>query len=529
MAYTPTVWAKGDKVTSARLNKIENGIADKVDKVSGKVLSTNDYTNADKKKVNDISISSPANGQALVYNSSTQKWENKTIGGSGTGQDGYSPTVTVTNITGGHRVSITDVNGTKTFDVMDGTNGTNGTNGSDGFSPTVTVTNITGGHRVSITDVDGTKTFDVIDGTNGTNGVSPTITVTAIAGGHRVSITDATSTTSFDVMDGTGGGDSGGGDSGETTYVNVIPEQTFTPTTDYTALTVSEILIDGQAYRYTVNGVENTGTATLTGGSIILGSYTDYADGAGGAFECLNNAVYYDTKLRTETTIKVDKVVESGGGGGGSSTYYNPLKGKIAAFTGDSLCYGAGYTGGYAKIIGEDNSMTVQNIGVSEGTVVKYQNYFCISESIPNLRADADYVILEGGGNDAWYGEQVIPLGTMTSGYDDTLDTTTFAGALESMIKNTINRFPGKKIGYIFPHKGVPNFSSTISGGYYHMIIDILQKWGIPYFDNNILCPPLGYVDVLKNTYTIGDGVHPNELGYRTFYASQIAEWMKTL
>ena len=131
MAYTPTVWVKGDKVTSARLNKIENGIADKVDKVNGKVLSTNDYTNGDKKKVDDISISSPTNGQALVYNSSTQKWENKTISG-GSGQDGYSPTITVTNITGGHRVSITDATGTQTFDVMDGTS--SGGSSGDAFT-----------------------------------------------------------------------------------------------------------------------------------------------------------------------------------------------------------------------------------------------------------------------------------------------------------------------------------------------------------------------------------------------------------
>lgn len=131
MAYTPTVWVKGDKVTSAKLNKIENGIADKVDKVNGKVLSTNDYTNGDKKKVDDISISSPTNGQALVYNSSTQKWENKTISG-GSGQDGYSPTITVTNITGGHRVSITDATGTQTFDVMDGTS--SGGSSGDAFT-----------------------------------------------------------------------------------------------------------------------------------------------------------------------------------------------------------------------------------------------------------------------------------------------------------------------------------------------------------------------------------------------------------
>lgn len=36
------------------------------------------------------------------------------------GEDGVSPTVDVTTITGGHRVSITDANGTKSFDVMDG-------------------------------------------------------------------------------------------------------------------------------------------------------------------------------------------------------------------------------------------------------------------------------------------------------------------------------------------------------------------------------------------------------------------------
>ena len=36
------------------------------------------------------------------------------------GQDGVSPTVSVTTITGGHRVAITDATQTQTFDVMDG-------------------------------------------------------------------------------------------------------------------------------------------------------------------------------------------------------------------------------------------------------------------------------------------------------------------------------------------------------------------------------------------------------------------------
>ena len=43
------------------------------------------------------------------------------------GEDGYSPTVTISDITGGHRVTITDLNGNHTFDVMDGEGSEGGT------------------------------------------------------------------------------------------------------------------------------------------------------------------------------------------------------------------------------------------------------------------------------------------------------------------------------------------------------------------------------------------------------------------
>lgn len=45
-----------------------------------------------------------------------------------------------------------------------GDQGPKGDTGNDGVSPSITVTPIAGGHRVSITDADGTKTFDVMDG-----------------------------------------------------------------------------------------------------------------------------------------------------------------------------------------------------------------------------------------------------------------------------------------------------------------------------------------------------------------------------
>lgn len=86
------------------------------------------------------------------------------------GTDGFSPIVTVTEISGGHEVAITDANGTHTFTVLNGTNGTDGTDGVDGFSPTVSVEEIPGGHRVTITDIDGEHAFDVMDGQGGGGG-----------------------------------------------------------------------------------------------------------------------------------------------------------------------------------------------------------------------------------------------------------------------------------------------------------------------------------------------------------------------
>lgn len=64
-------------------------------------------------------------------------------------------------------ITLSDINGTTTATITDGEDGQNG---EDGISPTVSVTAIAGGHSVSITDADGTQTFDVMDGQDGQNG-----------------------------------------------------------------------------------------------------------------------------------------------------------------------------------------------------------------------------------------------------------------------------------------------------------------------------------------------------------------------
>ena len=108
---------------------------------------------------------------AEQYIDTIKAWENRLkVVENSIGSSGISPIIKVTPITGGHKVEITDAEGTKIFNVLNGTNGTNGVNGADGISPTVSVSEITGGHRVTITDVNGTQSFDVMDGQDGRDG-----------------------------------------------------------------------------------------------------------------------------------------------------------------------------------------------------------------------------------------------------------------------------------------------------------------------------------------------------------------------
>lgn len=216
---------------------------------------------------------------------------------------------------------------------------------------------------------------------------------------------------------------------------------------------------------------------------------------------------------------------------GTGTGWANVLSGKILAVTGDSICYGTGYAGGYAGIIGTENNMTVQNVAVGGATVADIGVDFTIRGSIADMRSDADYVIIEGGVNDSWYNNTGVTLGQITSGYTDTLNTSTFAGAMESMFKAALARFPEAKIGYIFIHKCSDNFDSRTTGSYYNIAKAACEKWGIPYCDLNTQAPPLGHITALAQAYTVngGDGIHPNEDGYRLFYVPKITAWMKTL
>ena len=192
---------------------------------AGNLSWTNDKGRENPATVNikgyspSVSVKEIAGGKQLIiidYNGS------KTVdildGTNGTdGVDGYSPSVNVKEIAGGKQLTIIDHNGSKTIDILDGTNGTDGV---DGYSPRIVVRDVTGGKELDITDSSGTQTVRILNGVNGTNGVdgengySPNVVISTIAGGHRLVVTDASGSQTFDVMDGTDGQDGAPGTNG---------------------------------------------------------------------------------------------------------------------------------------------------------------------------------------------------------------------------------------------------------------------------------------------------------------------------
>ena len=212
---------------------------------------------------------------------------------------------------------------------------------------------------------------------------------------------------------------------------------------------------------------------------------------------------------------------------------FNRLEGKTILWNGDSICDGAGNNHvSYADMISNEFNMTYTNYAVSGRCIAKEENQTAIIDTIDSMSSTADYVIFEGGWNDMWR----VPLGTISEGYNAELDEYTWSGALESLIKKSISKWPIAKIGFILAH-GKANNESEINrqNSYWDRAIEVFNKWHLPYIDlrHNGLC---AYNNTLLDLFFAenqttghGDGTHPNNLGYETFYNPKISSWLNTL
>ena len=205
----------------------------------------------------------------------------------------------------------------------------------------------------------------------------------------------------------------------------------------------------------------------------------------------------------------------------------NPYKGKTIVGFGDSVFAGWGWKEGtgiiqplkekYPDATWINKAESGANMAVTSSPA-----HTPIVNQITSYTGAADAIILDGGVNDKNNG---ISIGSITAGYDATYDTSTFCGALESSLQYIMDRYPLAVKLYIIPHSfGKDNsFLDSI----YEKAIEICKKWNMPYLDMRVYSQ-IVMTSANKDKYTYnpnskkGDGVHPNETWYRTFYCPVI-------
>lgn len=182
-------------------------------------------------------------------------------------------------------------------------------------------------------------------------------------------------------------------------------------------------------------------------------------------------------------------------GGAPAGSQNSHLYGMGALFIGDSISYGAedtpkGYA--WAGRIGFNYAMDWINASRGGATVARHPD-----SGIPQISDQLDYgyvggrtidyVIIEGGINDALRhqeNEAACPLGAISESTDpEDFDQNTFAGALESLLCEIKERYPGAKIGYITTYQCPGWISVDKSGDYMELAKVICDKWGVPYLD----------------------------------------------
>lgn len=226
----------------------------------------------------------------------------------------------------------------------------------------------------------------------------------------------------------------------------------------------------------------------------------------------------------------------------------NPLFGKSAVFTGDSICNASSAKdglGGWAGRIGRKNRMLWKNSGISGATITSKTVTSSTGTISETDFEDADYIIIEGGTNDAdLIGDARTTKPQNFGAYvmnDFTTEfvNTTYCGAIESLFKRVTTENKGKKVGVIIAQKmgklNASNADYTREHNnrrfYFDTLISLCEKWGIPYLNLWDCCHlnpmnPSHYAEGQNLMYT--DGQHLSTEGYD--YISPIIEaWMKTL
>lgn len=211
------------------------------------------------------------------------------------------------------------------------------------------------------------------------------------------------------------------------------------------------------------------------------------------------------------------------------------IRHSTIAFFGDSLTSGT-EEGDYPSLIASVTGAAVTNYGISGATLAAGTgSSHHIVDLVGDYTGTDDIVCISGGFGDM---DQNVPLGTLTAGYADALDSTTVIGALETIFRKLLTDHTASKIYYVITHKAASAETTENALGltftdYHDAIVSVLEKYSIPFYDafadSGFITSENGpWGDTMRKLYTVNeDGIHPNAEGFLKYYVYQIIAMME--
>jgi hypothetical protein len=161
-----------------------------------------------------------------------------------------------------------------------------------------------------------------------------------------------------------------------------------------------------------------------------------------------------------------------------------------------------------------------------------------VVNNLTNLPLDGDLYCFEGGINDYWGN---VPIGTCVAGdYTGTVDKGTICGAMETIFRYALDTFVGKPVCFVIVHKvqktgWQKNGNGDTFEDYREAMIRVCEKYSIPYYDAYMESGLNGWNNAQNAAYLTangngtGDGIHPNEEGYRRYYVPQLLALFRSM
>ncbi|MCQ2446426.1 MAG: SGNH/GDSL hydrolase family protein [Clostridia bacterium] len=215
------------------------------------------------------------------------------------------------------------------------------------------------------------------------------------------------------------------------------------------------------------------------------------------------------------------------------------LKGKKINFLGDSITEGVGLSADdkhFFDVLKRRAGLAeARNYGISGTRIARQQSPtvdnprfdldYC--SRVDEMDADADAIVVFGGTNDFGHGDAPI-------GHPDDRTPDTFYGAMHTLIRKLLARYPQSEIVFMTPlhradetcGKADPSLYGDLID-YVDIIREICEIYSIPVLDlyaSAGICPA---VEISRVTYC-PDGLHPNDLGHERI-AGRLESFLRAL